>query len=252
MKNAAVDRLSRNRLYGDLAWLWPYLSDPADYWHESTFWRRVLTKRLGRGRRSLLDLGVGGGSFLSHLTSRFDAEAVDLSDAMMEHSRRLNPEVVHHVGDMRTVRLGRTFDAVVIHDALNHLENLDDIRATFDTAAAHLDQGGLFVLAPEWYRGDFVPPHVEHTTRSDDELEVTYAEYLWDPDPTDDLLEAVFTYYVKRNGAVTMEFDRLTFGFFEMKTWMKLLRDAGFTVEREPYPIHDDVRGSWLLVGTKK
>ena len=37
---------------------------------------------------------------------------VDLSDGMLAVSRQLNPECEHHLGDMRTVRLGRTFDAV--------------------------------------------------------------------------------------------------------------------------------------------
>lgn len=252
MTNTTGDALPKGRMYGDLAWLWPYLSDPFDYQHEASLWRRALTRRLGKGRHSLLDLGVGGGSFLSHLTSIFDAEAVDLSDGMLEHSRQLNPSVTHHVGDMRSVRLNRTFDAVVIHDALNHLETVEDIRAAFATAAAHLAPGGLFVIAPEWYKGDFTPPYVEHTTRSDEEYEVTYTEYLWDPDPEDDLLEAIFTCYIRRGDSLTMEFDRLTFGFFELDTWLGLMDEAGFSVERDRYPIHDDVRGSWLLVGTKR
>jgi hypothetical protein len=37
---------------------------------------------------------------------------VDLSEEMLVVSRQLNPECQHHQGDMRTVRLGRTFDAV--------------------------------------------------------------------------------------------------------------------------------------------
>jgi len=35
---------------------------------------------------------------------------------MLELSRTINPELEHLVGDMRTIRLGRTFDAVLIHD----------------------------------------------------------------------------------------------------------------------------------------
>ena len=43
---------------------------------------------------------------------------VDLSARMLEASRRLNPECAQVRGDMRTVRLGRMFDAEFVHDAI--------------------------------------------------------------------------------------------------------------------------------------
>lgn len=43
---------------------------------------------------------------------------VDLSPEMLTTSCALNPECEHLPGDMRTVRLGRLFDAVFIHDAI--------------------------------------------------------------------------------------------------------------------------------------
>ena len=103
----------RHRLYGDLAHLWPLMSPPDHYKEEARYWLRELRARLAPGRRRILDLGTGGGHHLHQLTAEFDATAVDLSEAMLAHSRRLNPGVAHHVGDMRTVRLGETFDAVL-------------------------------------------------------------------------------------------------------------------------------------------
>ena len=40
---------------------------------------------------------------------------------MLELSRTLNPDCEHLEGDMRTLRLGRTFDAVLIHDAVMYM-----------------------------------------------------------------------------------------------------------------------------------
>ena len=97
----------RNRLYGDLASLWPLMSPPEEYRDEARYWRRALRERLGAGRLRILDLGAGGGHNLHHLAHEFDATAVDLSEGMLAHSRRLNPGVAHHVGDMRTVRFER-------------------------------------------------------------------------------------------------------------------------------------------------
>ena len=125
-----------NRLYGDLAWLWPIMSPPEEYADEAGYWLRVLRSRLPSGRRRVLELGTGGGHFLHQLTGEYDATAVDLSEAMLAHSRRLNPGVAHHVGDMRSVRLGETFDAVLIHDSLDYMTTEVELRAAFETTRA--------------------------------------------------------------------------------------------------------------------
>ncbi len=62
-----------------------------------------MLKRLNRGEFI--------GHNLSHLTFEFDAVAVDISEAMLEECRKLNPGVELHLGDMRSVRLGKKFPA---------------------------------------------------------------------------------------------------------------------------------------------
>ena len=153
----------RNRLYGDLAFLWPLMSPPDEYRDEARYWRRALRDRLGPGRLRILDLGAGGGHNLHHLAGEFDATAVDLSEEMLAHSRRLNPGVAHHAGDMRTVRLGETFDAVLVHDAIAYMTTEADLRAVFATARAHLRPDGLLIVAPDYYAETFVS-HLTSTT----------------------------------------------------------------------------------------
>ena len=47
---------------------------------------------------------------------------------------------------MRTVRLGRTFDAVLVHDAIDYMTTEADLRAAVETAYAHCRPGvALFV-----------------------------------------------------------------------------------------------------------
>ena len=92
---------------------------------------------------------------LSHLTADFQATAVDVSPRMLEISRTLNPDVEHHLSDMRTVRLGRTFDAVLIHDAVSYMLTEDDLRATFATAREHRRVGGLLLTTPDLVRDTF-------------------------------------------------------------------------------------------------
>ena len=239
----------RQRLYGDLAFLWPLMSPPDEYRDEARYWRRALRDRLGPGRLRILDLGAGGGHNLHHLAGEFDATAVDLSEEMLAHSRRLNPGAAHHAGDMRTVRLGETFDAVLVHDAIAYMTTEDDLRAVFATAKAHLRPGGLLIVAPDYYAETFVAPFVDHVTHRDAETELTYVEFSTDPDPADTSIETVFVFFIKRGGALRVEVDRHTTGLFPMATWERLLDEAGFDVERDDYPVDPEGRPLYLWVG---
>ena len=240
----------RNRLYGDLAWLWPIMSPPEEYAEEAGYWLRLLRTRLPAGRRRVLELGCGGGHFLHQLVPEYDAVAVDVSEAMLAHSRRLNPGVAHHLGDMRTVRLGETFDAVLIHDAIDYMLTEDDLRAAFATARAHLAPGGLLLAAPDHYADTFTSPYVDDDTKSDGETTLTYVEYSVVLDPADTRVETAYVYCIVRGGELRVEVDRHTTGLFPLATWERVMAEAGFAVERVDYPVDEDGKGMWLWVGT--
>ena len=239
----------RHRLYGDLAHLWPLMSPPDHYKEEARYWLRELRSRLAPGKRRILDLGTGGGHHLHQLTAEFDATAVDLSEAMLSHSRRLNPGVVHHIGDMRTVRLGETFDAVLVHDAISYMTTEADLLAVFATARAHLRPGGLLIAAPDDYTDTFDPPRVDYQTNRHAETELTYVEYSTDLDPTDTTIETTYVFFIKRGGKLHVEVDNHVTGLFPVATWERLLTQAGFEVDRVDYPVSKDGRAMYLWVG---
>ena len=61
---------------------------------------------------------------------------------MLEVSKALNPQCEHILGDMRTLRMDRSFDAVFIHDAIMHMTTREDLRAAMETAFVHCRPGG--------------------------------------------------------------------------------------------------------------
>lgn len=239
----------QHRLYGDLAHLWPLVSPPEQYEEEAGYWLRELRARLAPGRRRILDLGTGGGHHLHRLTDDFDADAVDLSQAMLAHSQRLNPSVRHHVADMRTVRLGEVFDAVLIHDAIDYMTTEADLLAVFASARAHLHPGGLLLAAPDNYAETFKAPGVCCETNRDAETELTWVEYSVDLDPSDTTIETTYVFFIKRGGELRVEVDGHTTGLFPIATWERLLTETGFEVERIDYPVSKDGRPMFLWVG---
>lgn len=241
----------RNRLYGDLAYLWPIVSPPEDYLEEARYWKDAITVALGPGRHRILELGVGGGHNLSHLTADFEAEAVDLSPRMLEHSRRLNSGVRHHLGDMRTVRLGTVFDAVLIHDAISYMLTEDDLRAAFATARVHLRPRGLLLVAPDLVKENFRDGMVLHwpIRPTSHGIEVKVEERITDPDPTDTVIESVITYTITECGMQRVETDIHSCGLFPIATWVRLMEECGFRTQVLPLPGDGDGCGEHLVSG---
>ncbi|MBN1212122.1 MAG: methyltransferase domain-containing protein [candidate division Zixibacteria bacterium] len=244
--------IKQNRLYDEFAHLWNLISNPQDYALEAAFWKKALRDKLGPGRHEILELGVGGGHNLSHLKNEFRATAVDISDKMLDNSRRLNPEVEHLVGDMRSVRLGRIFRAVIIHDAINYMLTEDDLHAALRTAAEHLDPGGVFVTSPDYTTETFTDGVVRHGSCADENTRLVHIEYEFDPDPDDTTYEYLMIYLIREKGQLRIEHDRHVTGLFREARWLELIEDAGFEVEKYAYDVHDDKRQSYLFVGVKK
>ena len=213
------------------------------------FFGDVIREELGVGRHKLLELGVGGGHNLSHLTADFDCTAVDLSSDMLALSKGLNPGVEHRVGDMRNTRLERIFDAVLVHDAASYLLSEQDLTETFATAAAHLRPGGLLMVAPDWVQETFPDGWGYNWDRQQGDIEVNIQEVMVDPDPLDTQVESTYTYTIKNDGEPTVEVDTHITGLFPIQTWSGLMGQAGFTVEVRPLPPNEGGYGSWLFIG---
>src|SRR5688572_32536846 len=71
------------------------------------------------------------------------------------------PRMYHELANwwplLRSLRLGRRFDLLLIPDAIMHATTLDDLRATLETAAAHCSQEGQVAVLPDFVRETFVP-----------------------------------------------------------------------------------------------
>ena len=224
------------KLYNELAEWWPIFSGPEEYRKEATFFRRVLRESTHPAPRTVLDLGSGGGNNAFHLKSRFKMTLVDLSPRMLTVSRAINPECEHLEGDIRTIRLGRTFDAVFVHDSVAHMTTEKDLRAVMETAFVHCRPGGAALFVPDEVRETFVPA-TDHGGSDSPRGSVRYVQWTFDPDPTDTTIIVDFGILIReRNGDVRVEHERHTLGLFPRAVWTRLLRSVGF----KPSVVRDD------------
>lgn len=217
-----------HRFYGDLAVWWPLVSAPAEYAEEAAFAASLLDTADGP-TRTVLELGSGGGNNAFHLKNRYAMTLVDLSADMLAVSRELNPECEHLKGDMRDLRLDRSFDAVFVHDAIEYMTSEAELRQAVDTAYAHCRPGGVAVLVPDHIAENFEPLTEHGGSDAADGRAVRYLSWSVDPDPSDTTTRTDYAFLLRAaDGSVSVAHDTHVLGLFSRETWLRVLGDAGF------------------------
>ena len=236
------------RLYHDLAEWYPLLTPVADYVEEAAFYRRLFETHASRPLRTFLDLGCGAGHNAFHLKAGLAATLVDLSPAMLALSRRLNPECEHLEGDMRSVRLGRLFDAVLIHDAVSHMTTRDDLAAAVATAFAHTAPGGVALFQPDCVAETFAEG-TDTGGSNGGGRGLRYLEWRFRPEPEAEDFVVEMAYLLREpSGEVRVAHDRLEMGLFPRAFWLETLAAAGF--EASVVPLEHSVATSYeVFVG---
>jgi SAM-dependent methyltransferase len=230
------------RLYEELARWWPLFSPPDHYVEEAADLLPTLQQAPATRPSTVLELGCGGGSLAFHLKQHFSLVLTDVSPAMLDVSRAINPECEHVAGDMRTIDLGRTFDLVLIHDAIAYMTDEASLRAAFRTAYRHCRPGGAVVILPDNVTETFAP-YTEHGGEdAADGRGLRYLEWTFDPDPDDTTCESIFSLVCRApDGTVNHELDRHLFGLFPRASWFGWLRAEGLQPTSRTDPWKRDV-----------
>ena len=217
------------KLYTELADWWLLLSPPEDYVEEVRFFQKVFAEAGLPPSASLLELGSGGGSNAFHLKKMFaQMTLTDISPHMLAISRVLNPECEHLEGDMRTLRLGRTFDVVFIHDAIEYMTTLSGLGAAIETAFVHCKPAGIALFVPDHVRETF-QPSTSHDGRDGDGRALRYLEWSSDPDEKDTMYTTEYVFLLREgNGPAQVEHEQHICGLFPRKEWLRLLANVGF------------------------
>lgn len=232
------------RLYEDLTPFYRWIDPVAEHADEAEAYLCAFERILGQAPATLLDLGAGAGNNAFHLKRRFRCTLSDISPSMLDLSRAQNPECEHIKGDMRTLRLGRTFDAVLVHDAVAYMATESDLTSAIRTAFLHTRPGGAALFTPDVFAENF--SETAQTGGGGDEVRaLQFLEWAWDPDPTDTNYRVEFILTLREHGAVRVVHDAHVEGLFPRTTWTRLLQEAGYEPELISRPIsegeHDEV-----------
>jgi trans-aconitate methyltransferase len=234
-----------HRLYQDLAVWWPLISPPEEYAAEAAFAAKAFGLASGPVRE-VLDLGSGGGHNARHLRERFSMTLADLSEPMLAVSRRLNPGCAHVAGDMRSLRLGRTYDAVLVHDAVDYMTSEAELGQVIETAYLHCRPGGVAVFVPGNTTETFLPGTGYGGVDGPDGRGARFLEWAFDPDPDDTWTQSEYAFMLRdASGAVQVVHETHRLGLFGHETWLSLIAVPGF----EPRVVAGETAGDQLSRG---
>jgi SAM-dependent methyltransferase len=231
MMAGVADEPGEYRLYSDLAQWWPLISPVEEYEQDAASLARVFESALVPVRH-VLDLGSGGGHVAWYLKHQFALTLVDRSAEMLAVSSELNPECEHIRGDMLTIRLGRLFDGVLVHDAVDYVTTEKDLLRVARTAFAHCRPGGVAVFAPGHTADTFRPGTGRGGASDDTGRQASFRGRERDPDPADEWIEVEYEFTLRDEDnrvQVVRESHRL--GSFRYETWHRVLAAAGFDPE---------------------
>ncbi len=229
------------KLYRDLASWWQLMSPATEYVEEAAFYGTALRNAARHTIETMLELGSGGGNNASHMKHHFkEMVLVDISPGMLAMSRALNPELTHYEADMRTVRLGRQFDAVFVHDAVCYMTTEAELRQAVETAFVHCKPGGVALFCPDYIRENF-EAGADHGGEDAGARGMRWLSWQWQRHPDDTTYFVDYAYLLRESdGSVHVEYDRHVEGLFPKDTWLRLLEDAGFTPGVLPFE-HSDL-----------
>lgn len=162
-------------VFGGYSRYYDLLYRDKDYPSEARYVDGLIRKHVPEAS-SMLELGCGTGRYTREFARLgYSVHGVDLSEEMIDEARKTSCDrVTFSCGDMRSLRLGKRFDAVVaLFHVLSYQTEDEDVRDALTTVGEHLRPGGVAVL-DFWYGPAVLAqqPEVRFKEVSDDRVEV--------------------------------------------------------------------------------
>jgi SAM-dependent methyltransferase len=152
-------------VFGAYSRYYNLLYQDKDYPGEAEYVNGLIRKH-HPGAKSILDLGCGTGRHDLLLAEMgYEVIGIDMSTEMLavanaqlasrsSQPSTLNPQpplISFHQGDIRSIRLNRTFDVVIsLFHVMSYQTRNEDLSAAFATVRAHLKPGGICIFDC-WY-----------------------------------------------------------------------------------------------------
>jgi SAM-dependent methyltransferase len=245
-------------MFDEYAQLYDLCNADKDYGKEADYVAGLIRSHRP-GAKNLLDLGSGTGTHALLLAQLgFKVTGAERSSGMAEIARhkssRGGEPVEFVVADMRTLRLGRTFDVVTsLFHVMSYQVSDEDFAAALGTARAHLRKGGIFVF-DFWYGPAVLadPPEIRTKSIERDGMHITRRAEP-DHDERARTVNVNYTLQVRDSGSSREVRENHPMRYFFLPEIMSMLDVAGFKLLAahgwlDNAPLSDKTWGACLTV----
>ncbi|MBR3818395.1 MAG: methyltransferase domain-containing protein [Clostridia bacterium] len=225
--------------YDDFSRYYDLLTDNVEYKKRADYFCRLLSM-CGINEGILLDLGCGTGSMSFEMADRgFDVIGVDSSIGMLSAAQQKMFENGKHIlllnQKMQEIDLYGTVDcAVCVLDGINHLEDCDEVRKTFEKVSLFMNKGGAFAF-------DVNTIHKHKNILADNafvfEPEGVFCVWQNSCNPSDNSVEISLDFFEEEDGVYYRACESFTEKAYELDEIKKWLEESGFEV----VGIYDDM-----------
>ncbi|MGW6857847.1 class I SAM-dependent methyltransferase [Streptomyces xanthophaeus] len=188
---------------------------------------RAFHRHLGGTPSSVLDVGCGTGEDVAYFAARgVDAVGVDLQPQMLQRAAHKFPGARFIEADMRSLRLGRSFEAIISFGyAIANLHSDHDIAAALQSFARHAQEGTLLILEALAFQPDMAVARPSQFTIDTPGLRAT-AQAHYEVHPGGRLLDRRRTWQNEAGTPLAEDFAR--FRMLAPEKLKLLLATAGF------------------------
>lgn len=216
--------------YNDLAWAEEWLANPEEHKDEAAFYVDLIKSKSENPPITLLHLGCGAGGHDTFFKQHFTITGVDLSKGMLKIARERHPEIEYIEGDMRTIKLNRQFDVIVIPDSIDYMVSEEDLLQVITNSVSHLKIGGLLLLVAKT-KETFQNNNFAYSGEKEG-VNVTLLENNYINTIKPNTYEATFMYLIRKQGQLSIHTENQILGLFPQATWENIFLKAGLVIQR--------------------
>lgn len=211
--------------YQTFAYLYDELTQNVEYEKRCDYILSFFEKN-GIKSGTVLDLACGTGSMsIPFIKKGYNIIGLDYSEEMLEIASNRLSEAGNNFSllkaKMQEFELSEKADACICClDSINHLNNIDDVQATFKNVYDSLNNNGLFVF-------DVNTVYKHNKILADNTFVFDEDDYylVWDNEAVDDrtvrILLDMFLFNGENYDRFSEEFEETAYSVEELSTWLK-------------------------------
>jgi ubiquinone/menaquinone biosynthesis C-methylase UbiE len=216
-----------------------------DYAAEASKVHEFIQKYKRTEGNTLLDVACGTGAHAGFLSQYYQVTGTDLNVNMLKVARKKHPEMQFFEGDMRSLDLGRRFDAVTcLFSAIGYMKTKADLRKAVKSMSRQLLPGGVLLIEPWFSQEQWNVGRVSINEVEKPEIKIIRMALARKRGKVS-LIE--FQYLIGTPKGIEHLTEQLELGLFDHEEYLDAFNRAGLQVTHDT----EGIFGRGLYIGTR-